>query len=401
MTRSHVRVLCHRVLELYYRRAVAADPYNALVLRELDSYLAPYDKYGFDYRDPNRFVAATIPAASHGTGRHGGSDNDEDGGGSGDGSPDGDGDGDGDDDGVVVEEMGAAGDGQQQGGGFRGWRGPAVMSGLHQRTQQPRRGARQFHKYIDAAAAKGSQASQGDQSDAGDAWAAGQGSEAGGGVEARSVTRGDALQEALRLDAEEEAARAAEAQGSDPPPTPAPTPANTSAYTRRGVRRSQVMGKGTTVSSRLRLDLNKVSAARNPASTNARVIDSHHAKVLLDRGSVARDSQRYDVEAVLATVDGNRNPAKNECPLCVPGARCVTCQFHKRWVSRMVRKRHQQIVEFDPPYVLSSSESEGEPGPEGIGEARAYWKVRQCMMIVPWDHDCPCLCELPMFVPPS
>jgi len=117
----------------------------------------------------------------------------------------------------------------------------------------------------------------------------------------------------------------------------------------------------------LKLDLQKVQHRESPKRA---------ARVVLRQGSVAPEDKEYDIEAVLETVDANRDPADNSCPLCVPGARCPVCCFHKKWVSRMVRKRHQQVLEFDPPYIMSSSDSDGEEGPEGIGEPREYWNVR-------------------------
>lgn len=33
-------------------------------------------------------------------------------------------------------------------------------------------------------------------------------------------------------------------------------------------------------------------------------------------------------------------------------------------------------LEFEPPYVMSDSDSDGGEGPAGIGEPAAYWRVR-------------------------
>lgn len=41
-----------RQRETYYRRAIAADPHNATILRNYPAYIDAYDKFGFDYREP-------------------------------------------------------------------------------------------------------------------------------------------------------------------------------------------------------------------------------------------------------------------------------------------------------------------------------------------------------------
>lgn len=46
-------------------------------------------------------------------------------------------------------------------------------------------------------------------------------------------------------------------------------------------------------------------------------------------------------------MDAYRDLERSGCPLCVPGRRCATCAFHKKFVARLVRQRHESLLEFE------------------------------------------------------
>lgn len=61
----------------------------------------------------------------------------------------------------------------------------------------------------------------------------------------------------------------------------------------------------------------------------------------------------YDIDSVLSdAMDAYIDPGQNECPLCAPGRRCPVCSFHKKFVARLLRQRHEALVEFEAPELV-------------------------------------------------
>lgn len=336
----------NRNFPAYYRRAIAADPYSAMILREFDAFVDSWDQFQFDYRPPRTMANLLSMYRDAYRARH----------------PD------------EPDDPSLPGFGEDDAVTVTGWRPSTTKSASH--VNETKRDA-----LMEAAAPPGT---------VGDAPLV-------PAVETEAKV-GDAQVLFIEHDRPPTAEKsegkvsAGDAEGGDGKDEPSPKFVNLAdipelqlphgddiAVQARRIESKYMVteeeGKGSSThsgkseSKGVEDDASKDDDGSSDDDSSSRDADSDSSGNSTLPPWPTQEPFGIDIDAALETMDCAANPRYNDCPLCFPGLRCLVCAYHKKWVTRLVRHKFRQIKEFDP-YTDSTMEIDAE-----ITEAEAAAKA--------------------------